>query len=101
MKLTTEAAERLACVDAEQVAEACDALLARLRRIAQVASSPPGDARPTLAEAYAAHTRGAEALLNLLAVLRADGTQSAAVARLEKGLGKVLDGIDRWFPTPF
>lgn len=103
MKLTTAAVERMSCVDAVQVAEACDALLARLRRIAQVASAPPGDKRPPLSEARAAHTASAEALLNLLSVLREDGTQGAAVLRLEAGLAKVLDGAPRWFsasPVP-
>lgn len=67
---------------------ACDALVARLRRIHRAAR----DASAAPEEIRAAHTENAEALLNLLSVLAADGSQAEAHARLSRDLDSCLSG---------
>lgn len=92
MKLRQEAVERLACVDAVNVVVACDALVARLQRIHQAAEA---DVRPPQEQIVGAHAENVEALLNLISVLRLDGTQPAAVVRLSRRLDGFLSGASR------
>lgn len=93
-KLRPEAADRLACVDAVQVVVACDALLTRMRLIRTAAH----ERKASDEDCRAAHVEAGEAALNLLSVLEVDGSQPAAVARLQKGLQRALLGARALFP---
>jgi len=93
VKLRQEAVERLACGDVVSVVVACDALIARLRRVHQAALAHPDEkGRPPQATIDGAHTENVEALMALLSVIRADGSQPAAGARLSRDLDDLLRG---------
>lgn len=92
-RLGATAAERLLV---EHVVEACDALLVRLRRIAQAATQSPDEYR--LEQARQAHVRAGEALLNLLSALREADPEAQDAQRIEGELARLLDGARGWFP---
>lgn len=80
----------------EHLAVAVDALLARMRRISTAATQP--SSAELLRRAARDHVEAGEASLNLLAVLREDGTRPEDVERLERALRGLLDHAAAWFP---
>lgn len=84
--LSPVAVERMARIERAQLATACDALLTRLRLIRRAAR----DGTAPVEECRRAHVEAGEALLNLLAVLEADG--DAEVPRLQAALRLALAG---------
>ena len=97
--MTDEAMARLARLDPEYVGVACDALLARLKRVHQAVSDSPNN-EPLRRSAQAAHVANAEALLNMLSVLREDGTLVERERVLRAALDVLLARVGREFPWP-
>jgi hypothetical protein len=85
-RLNQRAVDRVMCLDPVHVLVACQALVARLRRLHEAAAKGVGNR----AALEAAHDEACEALMNLLAVLDADGSYTTQVAACRAGLERAL-----------
>ena len=92
-RLAECAAERLS---PEHLVVASDALLVRLQRISQTVSELPAGSS-LLVRARADHVAAAEALLNLVSVLREDGRCAGAASRIDGDLSRALASARSWF----
>lgn len=90
--LNQRAVDRVLCLDPVHVLVACQALVARLRRIHEAVAKGVGDR----ANLESAHTEACEALMNLLSVLDADGSYRSQAAACHAGLGCALASARRY-----